>query len=150
MELEKAKEIALELCSNLETYCHKLMIVGSIRRNKPEVRDIDIVCIPISKIQLPYNSRIIRNGEKIIAFIHKGMQIDLYLSTEQTFETLVLIRTGSINHNKKLCTIAKEKGWKLKASGEGLIDGEGKIIANTEKSILETLLGQYVEPEMRI
>ena len=46
MELEKAKAIAEELKSLLEPACEKMVIAGSIRRQKPEVGDIELLCIP--------------------------------------------------------------------------------------------------------
>ena len=38
---------------------------------------------------------------------------------------------------------------KLKANGDGLFDNNGKLISDTERGILEKLLGRYVEPEKR-
>ena len=46
MELEKAKVIANIVVKALEPFCDKIEIVGSIRRQKPTVKDIDLVLIP--------------------------------------------------------------------------------------------------------
>ncbi len=46
MELEKARSIAEELKNQLQESCHRLEIVGGIRRQKPEVDKISILCIP--------------------------------------------------------------------------------------------------------
>ncbi|HII36249.1 MAG TPA: hypothetical protein HA319_04280 [Nitrosopumilaceae archaeon] len=77
--------------------------------------------------------------------------IDLYLANEQTFQTLVLIRTGSAEHNVRLTTIAKYKNMKLKADGKGLVDrnDESIIYENTEDGILQRLLGNVPVPEKR-
>jgi DNA polymerase/3'-5' exonuclease PolX len=86
------------------------------------------------------------------------MMIDLYLADETTYETLVLIRTGSKDHNIRLTTLSKGKGWKLKASGAGLVRTNGKegkdeeileVIDRTEDGILQKLLGRVPKPEER-
>jgi hypothetical protein len=46
MLLKDAKLIAINICHKLHPYCDRINIAGSIRRKKPEVKDIEIVCIP--------------------------------------------------------------------------------------------------------
>ena len=46
MKLEKAKDIAVKICYQLQPYCDKINIAGSIRRKKSEVKDIEIICVP--------------------------------------------------------------------------------------------------------
>jgi len=48
MKLQEAFDIATEVCERLSAHCEDgfLNIAGSIRRCKPEVKDIEIVCIP--------------------------------------------------------------------------------------------------------
>lgn len=46
MLLEHAKAIAEELVIQLAPHCERIQIAGSIRREKPEVKDIEIVAIP--------------------------------------------------------------------------------------------------------
>ena len=46
MELEKARAIAEELKNQLQYACHRIEIVGEIRRQKPEVSTIKLLCIP--------------------------------------------------------------------------------------------------------
>ncbi len=137
MELEKAKKIAEEYVNSVRDQYKKIEIVGSIRRGKKEVKDIDIVAIPK-----------FFQDKKIIRFNHKDIQIDIYLATETNYECLKLIRTGSAEHNKMICGLALRKGWKLHADGKGLMKGDD-LITNTEKGILEKLLGKYIEPDNR-
>ena len=91
------------------------------------------------------------NGDKIKRFQYQGTMIDLYLATEKTFGTLVLIRTGSVEHNVRLTTLAMGQGLKLKANGEGLVDrdNEKMVFENTEDGILRKLLGRVPLPEQR-
>jgi len=46
MELEKAKAIAEQIRVLLRPACNRIEIAGSIRRRKPEVGDIELLCIP--------------------------------------------------------------------------------------------------------
>lgn len=46
MKLEQAQSIAEELRRELEPGCERIEIAGSIRRKKPEVKDIELCLIP--------------------------------------------------------------------------------------------------------
>ena len=46
MQLEKAEKIARKYVDLLAPFCERIEIAGSTRRKKPEVGDIEIVCIP--------------------------------------------------------------------------------------------------------
>ena len=46
MKLEKAKAIANEVIERLRPYCSQIMVAGSVRRRKAQVKDIDILLIP--------------------------------------------------------------------------------------------------------
>lgn len=178
MELKEAQTIADELIKELSTHFKKWLVCGSIRRRKEIVKDIDIVAIPKPESEYEFGeislSRQVElldplggktkdvarflNGPAIKRFQFKGISIDLYLANEFTFETLVLIRTGSTEHNVRLTKIARNKGLKLFASGKGLCVIKGgiyepeeiiKTVENTEKGILMNLLGKIPEPQER-
>lgn len=46
---ENANDIARKIHEQLVPYCVRLGVAGSLRRNKPEVKDIEIVCLPKNK-----------------------------------------------------------------------------------------------------
>lgn len=46
MELQRARKIANDLCEELYPFCNKLNVAGSVQRKKPEVKDIEICCVP--------------------------------------------------------------------------------------------------------
>lgn len=152
MNLGVAKEKAERIRATLAPFCSKIEIVGSIRRGKPEVKDIDIVLIPGNdplglNAALKSLGRMEMGGEKLRRFSVVGTQFDIYFATEENWATLLLIRTGSTEHNKKLCTLAKSRGWKLCAGGEGLFNARGERIAgDSEKSIFSALSLPYKEP----
>lgn len=47
MELERAKIIAQKLVDILKPFTSKILIAGSVRRNKPIVKDIEICALPL-------------------------------------------------------------------------------------------------------
>jgi len=150
MKLLEATQIANELVGKLRPLCDRVEVAGSIRRGRANVRDVDIVAIPneekitaagyfgrqhlVGALAQPGN---IKNGQAIASFVYNGINVDIYWADHSTWGTLLLIRTGSKQHNIKLCTLAKSRGWQLKASGEGLFDPYNRHIAgNGEEGIL--------------
>ena len=154
MQLEHAQKLAQEIVEQIHPYCERIEVAGSIRRKKSEVRDVDIALIPkqslwpriIATLQRAMHAKILKRGDSIAQLTIKDVNVDLYVANEQTWEALLLIRTGPAEHNIKLSQIALRKGMKL--THKGLIKG-GKVIASTEKEIFEALDLPCVEPELR-
>jgi len=157
MELEVAQKIAAAVIERLSPYCQKIETAGSIRRRKAIVHDIDLVLIPsdawnlegeVLALARPFHPKM--SGEKLKRFDYNGAQVDLYYATPQTWATLLLIRTGSKESNIRLCSRAKDMGWHLAASGDGLFNGTGERIAgDSEISIYNALGLPYQRPEER-
>ena len=153
MELEKARKIAEEVKAKLSPVCDKIEIVGSIRRNKPFVHDIDMVCLPNNQGQFIYAlqqlGKITMGGQKLIRCQMGFLMLDVYVATPETWATLLLIRTGSAEHNIRLCSQARAMGMKLHADGSGL-EKNGDIIASeSEEAIFKALGMPYIPPERR-
>ncbi|MDH5688049.1 MAG: hypothetical protein OEZ48_09350 [Candidatus Bathyarchaeota archaeon] len=150
--MEEAQRLAEQFVNEIAICCEKVKIVGSVRRRKPEVKDIDLVLLVKPEhwwdftLKLRQLSKIIIDGKQVKRVVYKGEQIDLYFATPETWGTLVLIRTGSAEHNIKLSMIAQKKGLKLSHSG---LSRNGQVIATVEKEIFEALDLPYVEPEER-
>lgn len=165
MELSKAQVIAEEVKTKLKPFCERIEIAGSIRRKRPEVHDIDLVCQPSSMGQFYYAlmqlGHVAMGGKKVgdnklfRVILPGNVSLDVYIATPETWATLLLIRTGSREHNIKLCSLAKNNGMKLHADGSGLFrftDCEGtesRIAGDTEESIFAALGLPYKRPEER-
>jgi DNA polymerase (family 10) len=158
VRLEEAELIAKRLKERLSPYCDRIEIAGSIRRQKPTVNDIDLVIIekPDAVLNLPtllFSMGVLKiNGLDIkrLYLPNDNITLDIYIATPLTWSTLLLIRTGSKENNIRLATIAKSKGWQLKANGDGLFDERGQRVAgDTEESIYEALDIPYQEPRER-
>ena len=156
MLLERAERVANEIIELLAPYCSRIQVAGSIRRKAPDPKDIDLVLIPQDLWSLHAEltklggGKLKMAGSKIMRVMYGSIQVDVYIADEQTWATLLLIRTGSEWNNIRLATLARGKGWQLKANGEGLLDGTGERIAgDTEASIFEALGLRYQAPEER-
>lgn len=163
MKLLEATQIAMELESKLRPYCDRIEVVGSIRRGRADVKDIDIVAIPNEEklmvggyfgrrhlVGAIASSNVTQNGKSVASFLYGDAPVDIYWATPETWGTLLLIRTGSKQHNIKLCMMAKKKGWQLKASGEGLFDAYNRRVAgSTEEGIFNALDLPFIPPGER-
>lgn len=163
MKLLEAAQIATELVDKLRPYCDRVEVAGSIRRGRANVKDVDIVAIPNEEkltaggyfgrqhlISAIATSNMERNGQAIAAFFYRDAPVDIYWATPSSWGTLLLIRTGSKQHNIKLATLAKARGWQLKASGEGLLDAYNRRIAgDTEERIFQALGLAFIPPGER-
>ncbi len=131
-------------------------IVGSFRRSRPTVGDIDI----LATAEEPEEAmKEFRTGEdvkevrgtgktKSSIIISGGLQVDLRIVDENSYGAALQYFTGSKDHNVTLRTIATEKDWKL--NEYGLFDSkENKMAGETEKSIYTKLQMDYIEPELR-
>ena len=154
MELKLAQFLAQEILDQLAPYCERIEVVGSIRRQVEQARDIDILLIPKNPGQLLVALQGMGTrrfgGQKLVERLYKGVQVDFYFATPETWFTLLLIRTGSTSHNIKLTSLAKQKGWHLYANGRGLFVGNAKIAGESEESFFRTLGLPYLPPERRM
>ena len=156
-------DIANDLKSKLEPHCEpdRCMIVGSLRRECAIVHDIDIVLSPLPGQLLPFQSmqlayimgegwQYLKGKEKIINGLYWDIPVDLYFATQEQWWTLVVIRTGSKEHNIKLCSRAKARGMKLHADGSGIEREDGTyLVPDGEEDIFGILGLAYLEPKDR-
>lgn len=152
---DAAMRAAKKLIGDIGQYCEKIEIAGSLRRKRPWVHDIDIVLIPtkarywelLNHLMKLGGGAMAASGNKILRFDYGRFPVDIYVADEESWATLLLIRTGSVAHNKMMCSLARRFGWVLRADGSGLVDGAGERIAgDTEESIFKALRLKYKEP----
>ncbi|MCK9435739.1 MAG: hypothetical protein M0Q12_00860 [Synergistaceae bacterium] len=125
MELRAARKLAEQIVVKVAPFCDRVAVAGSIRREIEFPRDIDIVAIPNNQgqflVALQSLGKIKSGAGKLInVILPNGVSVDFYIATEQTWPTLLLIRTGSKRHNIHMCKRARDKGMVLHADGRGL------------------------------
>jgi DNA polymerase (family X) len=165
-----ALAVARRIVEELRPASHCIEIAGSLRRGNPTVHDIDIVLMPqrsseqfVLGDETPLAQILrhlvkrgslteVRGKEKIKCFLaaKTGIPVDLYIATPETWTTLLLIRTGSKEHNIKLAQRARELGMRLRASGDGIEGGSGQLLrVSTEEELFSILQVPYIPPEDR-
>lgn len=171
---EQADAAAKNICALLNECCDRIDIAGSIRRKRRVIHDVDLIAIPRSTRSAPTTLfgdtvevsllaelitrmsqqgmvKIIKRGEKYqrLEFTNLQIPVDLYLASEATWSTLLLIRTGSKEHNIYLCSRARDLGMQLKADGSGLLKNGRPFANDSEESIFRALDLDFVPPEKR-
>ena len=152
MELERAQAIAAALVKELEPCCQKMTVAGSIRRERPLVKDIDLVIIPANQGQLAVKLHELGcrfGGPKLQRFQYKGAPVDIYLATEETFPMLLLVRTGSAAFNRDLAMRAKAQLLHFAADGRGILKDGRRVAWLSEGEILGALGLPFIPPERR-
>lgn len=157
--------LAFKILTEIEPFCEKAQIAGSIRRCQGKINDIDIVVQPkpdswlkiIKTIRYEYDAITEKQGDKL-ATLHlpfvsrtgKGhIQVDLYRASQSIWGVLLLVRTGSAEYNVYLCNLALRKGLRLQYS-QGLVDSKGNVIAGkTEEEVFEALGLPFIIPQDR-
>src|SRR3989339_518419 len=162
IEWKVAKDLADRVCKELEPWCERIVVAGSIRRMKPIVGDIDL----IAKTKQEYTREFVMQkfcvlGEQIImsgivksSIVKEGKQIDLnlLLSNNNCSGAFILHHTGGWISNMKLRQVAKNKGLMLSQYGVFKVSPDGTqefIAGETEESVYKVLGLPYVIPERR-
>ena len=173
----RAMSIARQIADGLRDVSSAVMICGSLRRGKQQVHDVDLVVFPRTEDRPPEHLDLFQRlvptnlvpprlreweaagkiavraqGEKLVHFVavQTRIPVDLYFATPETWARLVLIRTGSKEHNIRLCAAAREKGMILHADGSGLEKEDGtRVPITSEEQVFELLGLPFVPPEER-
>jgi len=168
MELEKAKAIAEKLKGLLAPACHRIEIAGSIRRRKPEVKDIELLAIPrvvdgvdqldreigSLMVQLILGYRLNKLGRrvygkwnKLLVHLESGIGVDVFATTEDRWPVALFVRTGGKETNKLVASRALERGLKFHAYGRGFTRADGsEIICRSEADIFRAVDLAYKAP----
>lgn len=162
MLLSQARTIAEDVVEKLRPHCERIEIAGSIRRQKPEVGDIEIVCIP-----KPYENvglfetgiaTVINKWQKLkgelpckytARRLPDGIDVDIFMVGEDNWGWQLAIRTGSAEFSHRVLAVGLNK--RGLTSKEGIVqDCEGNKIKVVDEESLFRLIGvAYIEPQNR-
>ena len=140
MKNEEAAEIGYGLLEWLAPYCRRAEIAGSVRRGKPEVKDLDILAIPVIDhrqtiglfgpvgplVELSLVEEALahglppgwgpggKNGPKLKRFIHtSGLVCELYMATAESWGGALAIRSGPAEFSQALMVRARRIGMQV-------------------------------------
>jgi len=129
--------------------------VGSLRRMKETIGDIDIIAASSNPqklieafVKFPGVNQVMTKGEAKSTVIHsQGTQIDLEILPENEYGSLLQHFTGSKEHNVALRTYAQTKGMSL--SEHGIKVGRKKYRFSSEEEYYGFLKMVWIPPELR-
>ena len=131
MERERVVMIARDLVVRLGQSCERIHVAGSVRREVPAVKDLEIVYIPRMEVVqaglfpdldqkrpltdetieqlveggvLRWDTRVKRNGPKYKRLIHtaSGLVVELFAARPENWGLILALRTGPGDFNHKL------------------------------------------------
>ena len=177
MELALAKNIAQSLCDLIEPAVSRSEVAGSIRRKKPEVKDIEIVArvhdydllykklSEVGHFIKPSVPDIIdwqfKPGAKYVRMLlSEGIKLDLFVASNENWGCLYLMRTGGAvgkdGNSFNGFVPGMFSRWK-KLSGGGKMQGclptrlDGTVVSCPEEQDFFDLLDMnFVPPEERV
>jgi DNA polymerase/3'-5' exonuclease PolX len=160
--LAQALNIASGIVAELGPHCEQIEIAGSIRRQRPTIGDIEIICIPANYDASPlFRSGIalvVEQWEKIKGELpcrytqrlhSSGMKVDLFMPDPRGFGLQLAIRTGSAAWSHQVLARAWVRAG-YRSEGGLLRDFAGRVVpATTERQLFELIGLPWVEPMSR-
>lgn len=173
-----ARRVAEAMAAVFAPACSRIEIAGSIRREVPWVKDIELVAMPKPLLDLfgeplegtqldlilgdllgekRIEQRIVSNGQKRWGRRHKAifavrpqMALDLFLvHDEAAWGGCLAIRTGPAEYSKALVTSALRQGRKCRGNILHDIETDEPIATPDERSFIEACGMDWREPRDR-
>ena len=130
LSMVSAEKLAGRIAAELMPFCDRIEVVGSLRRRRPVVGDLDfMVMVKPGKLRdfkarAQANAQAIRDGEDVLSVrLKNGVHVEFYLARAAerdllsrragTMGVIMLVRTGSREHNIWVCSQAKRLGLHL-------------------------------------
>lgn len=172
--LSEAQKLSNEIIKKLALDCERIEAAGSVRRLKPEVGDLEIVCIPkretnlfgepgasllnyrlIELIQSGYLLSAGADGDKYKKFYlaPSGVQLDLFITTPEQWGVIFTIRTGSRDFSHRLVTSQSQGGMLpggFKVGGGRLWWWDALISTPEEIDFFDAIGLDWIDPKARI
>lgn len=172
MKRKQALEIASNLLEQFEPFCQRVAIAGSIRRGKPEVKDIEIVAMPhLTEVRDMFNNstghismlddfnfssigNVLKNGPRFKQIeLPEGITLDLFIVMPPAeWGSIFAIRTGPDDFNVWLMT-PRRKGGAMPGflkQRDGVLWHGKEVISTPEEDDYFNALGlPYIEPSER-
>jgi DNA polymerase/3'-5' exonuclease PolX len=172
MDITEAKYLAYTIRKELEHYFTRLEVAGSIRRNKPEVKDIELIGVPklehhlnllgekfairslIDEYDWSDLGKPIKNGSRYKQIETKyGINLDLFIIFPPSeWGVQFVIRTGPASFSRRVVT-QRHKGGLLPSDckvKDGAVYRYGELVPTPEEEDFFNLLEiDYINPSRR-
>ena len=163
MLLKDAEKTGNEILTEINKIpgVQKATLAGSLRRKKETVGDIDIVILAAPKdrkkivnriTELPQVEKVLAKGvtKASVVLKNRNIQVDFRLVHDYEYGAALLYFTGSKEHNIRLRTIAKQRGYKINEYGIFDISNHKRLAGETEEEMYRFLKLKYIPPEQRL
>lgn len=163
MPLKQAQAIANTFLKSISGIpgIRQATVAGSLRRKKETIGDIDIVMTADEKkwkkiinaiTTLPEVDKVIAAGRTRASVVlrQRQVQADIRIVHEDEYGAALFYFTGSKDHNIRLRTIARQKGWKLNEYGVFDIKTGKRLAGRTEEEIYRLFRLPFIPPEQRL
>lgn len=161
LELASAEHTADYICTKIDGEKH---VVGSVRRRKSEVGDIELLVHKKAKVRLELSAGTMFPGEFEtikggpternygqwlywkIRIVANGVNVDLYRFNDDNRGSMLIIRTGPAEFSKKFVIALKQNGL---CHSNGYIKGDrddAVVPCSTERKAFEFAGLVYKEP----
>ena len=158
MLLSLAKQSAQEIREELERFCLRVEIAGSIRREKFEVGDIEIVAIPDARhlfelkklVNTKWGTPSKGAFPSKFTMIRGRLSIDIFWPNLRTWGLTYFIRTGSADFVRgALIHWKKLYGKEAHSEDCQLFNGKEFVPTPEESDVFHALKTPYIEPQDR-
>ena len=171
--------VAQAVMADLEPSCERITIAGSIRRQRPDPADIELLCIPrydnvrslfgarpekdllaecikdfIEKRVLDYRLnkiglRIFGVKNKLLVHVASGIPLDVFSTDARNWGLSLLVRTGPREFNIRYMAQLKALGKAGHAYGGITLEDGTEIECPTEESAFQAARWEWIEPSKR-
>ena len=143
--LADARDIAERFIALLPVKCR---IAGSIRREKEQVGDIDLVSIGTFPREVP-GAEFVSGKDVLRTYLFEGTQVNVMIAQPGAVGAMLLYATGSGGFGAMLRVKAKRRGFKLNRYGLFERDTGALVAAKTERDIFTALDKRFYHPTER-
>ena len=153
MLLNEAKKIARDFISQIQPFCSRVEIAGSVRRGKSEVKDIEICAIP----DVLFGLKTVMDRQNYIKgkfpsrysqIKFQNEKIDIFWCYRENWGNIFLIRTGPWEFSKWIMGTKTRKSGLIQRDGY-LWRGKERLICPEEADVFRLLGMHYIEPKDR-